>query len=240
MKKALFLIAFCFVSLSCLAHEEPAPRVLATNGYGEIKVKPDLAVLNLQVNSTHKSGKNAKQDVDNRVNDFIDQLKKMNLAEEDMIASSLRIHPKYEHRSPGGRQFVGYEASRNLAVTVRQLERLTHLLDAALESNIEGVDNIRYDSSEEEKHQLAAHQMAIENSKLKARELARAYAVKLGSVLNITYIDNKVVYNPARGDSGLGEMRMAAFAPPSRPGTYLPDKITYVDTIQVTFELLTE
>ena len=184
-ENGFFLIAFCFASLSCLGHEEPAQRILATSGYGEIKVKPDLAVINLQASATNKSGKIAKQEVDDRINDFIGKLKKMNFAEEDIIASNLRIQPKYEHRSMGGRQFVGYEASRKLAVTVRQLERLTHLLDLALESHIEGVDNIRYDSSEAEKYQLAAHRMAIENSKTKARELAKAYAVKLGAVINI-------------------------------------------------------
>lgn len=231
----LLLLPLLFVVFACQAHENPQRRIISTNGHGEVKVKPDMAIINLSVRATHKSGKAAKQDVDDRVNNFLDALKALGIKKEDIVASNLRVYPRYEHQSRH-RIFKGYEATRNMSVSLHKMEMLTDVMDKALEQRLEGIDQIRYDSSKADKHRDTAHRLAIENSKVKANALAEAYGAELGPVLTINYHNNTPIY-------GGEKIEMMADAAPmmlreSRPGTYIADKLVFSDNIQVTFDLI--
>ena len=232
----LLFLPLLSLAVACQAHDNPQRRIISTNGHGEVKVKPDMAILNLSVRATHKSGKAAKQDVDNRVNNFLDVLDDIGIKREDVIASNLRVHPRYEHYS-GNRQFKGYEASRNMSVTLHDMEKLTGIMDKALEQRLEGIDQIRYDHSDADQYRNQAHKLAIDNSKTKAAALAEAYEAELGPIVTITYHNNTPIYGGMKS-----EMADAAASPmmarQSRPGTYIADELVFRDNIQVTFDLI--
>lgn len=232
----LLILPLLFLTLACQAHDDPNRRLISTNGYGEVKVKPDIAIVNLSVRAIHKSGKAAKQDVDDRVNNFLDALKSMKIKQEDIIASSIRLNPRYEHHS-GTRRFAGYEAIRTLSVTLHDMVQLTGVMDQALEQRLEGIDNIRYDNSQMESHIQSAHLLAISDSKTKAAALAKAYGAELGPIIRIDYHRNTPVYRGMAKDTFMEQAQMMRAAP-SRPGAYLPDQITYSDNIQVQFDLI--
>jgi len=233
--RTLLLLPLIIFALSCQAHDDSQRRKISINGYGEVKVKPDIAVVNLSVRATHKSGKAAKQDVDDRINNFLDVLKKIGIKEKDVIASTLRVNPRYEHNS-GIRRFTGYEASRTMHITLHDLAMLTNVMDKALEQRLEGIDNIRYDNSKADQHRMTAHKLAIENSKTKADALAQAYDAELGSIITINYHNNTPIYGGVKTEMMMDTSPMIARQ--SRPGTYIADELTYRDNIQVTFDLI--
>ena len=231
---SLFFIANLSV-LPALAHDDLQRRAISTNGFGEVKVKPNMAVINLCVRAHHQSGKAAKQDVDDRVNNFLAVLKKIGIREKDIVASSLRVSPRYEHYS-GSRQFKGYEATRTLTVTLYELSDLTDVMDKALENRLEGIDQISYDHSEADKYQAQAHQLAIENSKTKARALAAAYDTALGPVITINYHHRNPVYGGMKAE--MSDSVAAVAMSRSQPGTYIADELVFSDSIQVSFDLI--
>tara|TARA_R110000822_G_scaffold226254_9_gene358923 strand:+ start:7120 stop:7836 length:717 start_codon:yes stop_codon:yes gene_type:complete len=232
----LFILPLLLLTLACQAHDDPNRRLISTNGFGEIKVKPDIAIVNLSVRATHTSGKAAKKDVDDRVNNFLDALKNMKVKQEDIIASTIRLNPRYEHLS-GTRRFTGYEATRTLSVTLHDMTKLTGVMDQSLEQRLEGIDNIRYDNSKMDEHIHSAHLLAISDSKVKAAALAKAYGAELGPIVRIDYHRNTPIYQGMAKEASMADAQMMRAAP-SRPGTYLPDQITYSDNIQVQFDLI--
>ncbi len=232
---SLLIAAMVALSFASHAHDSPERRMISTNGHGEVKVKPDMAKLHLSVRATHKSGAAAKQEVDNRVNHFLDALKTLNIEQKDVIASNLQVNARYEHTS-GQRHFKGYEARRNLVVTVHKLSMLTDIMDLALAQKLEGIDQIHYDSSAADRHRDEAHRLAIENSKKKAEALATAYGAELGPVITINYHNRTPIYGGVRAEAASDSMAMMKSAP--RPGTYIADEIVFSDDIQVTFDLI--
>ncbi|WP_461517492.1 SIMPL domain-containing protein [Porticoccus sp.] len=228
-----FLLTF---SLAALADDDTNRRLLSTNGHGEVKASADTAIIDLSVRATRKSGEEAKRDVDDRLNRFLDQLKEMKIDQKDVVASSLRVYPRYEH-TDGSRHFSGYEAVRTLSVTLHKLEQLTHVIDQALAQRLEGIDNLRYENSKADEHQLNAHQLAIADSKLKASALAKAYGAELGQIVRIDYHSNTPIYSPKTQDAGIESAQLLRSSA-SRPGTYLPDQLVYQDNIQVVFDLI--
>lgn len=223
---------------ACQAQTEPEgrERVINTSGYGEVKVTPDRVVIQLTARATHSDGKAAKQDVDDQVNRFLAELKKFAIPRGDITASQLRIQPRYEYRSDASR-FVGYEASRQVRVALAGLNQLTAIMDAGLNAGINNIDSIQYISSREEEHRREAHQLAIADSKAKARALARAYGAGLGPIVRIDYHNNQVFYAAASPDAVEAVETVAFKGRASQAGVYLPDEITFSDTIQVVFDL---
>ncbi|UTW45155.1 SIMPL domain-containing protein [bacterium SCSIO 12696] len=237
--KPLFFALLLTLPMVTLA-DQYDHRLIHTNGYGEVKVKPDIAKLSLSVEATRKVALDAKAEVDKRVNNLLAALKKAGIPQKDVIASSLRTNPQYEYsKLSSKRSFVGYSATRSLNVTVRKLNKLTDVMDLALKHDIQSIGHISYESSDPDKHINQARKNAIENSKLKAKSLAKAYGAEVGNIVSIQYHSQQANYALLEQGDYRHKARSALYASSaSSPGTYLPDQITFSDQIQVTFDLI--
>ena len=236
--KTLLITLTLLLPLAAAAASTYDHRIVSTNGFGEVEAKPDMATLNLNVSVTRSEALTAKQEVDKRVNKFLAALKRFKIADEDIVASTLRTNPRYEYDRQSSRQrFAGYDASRTLRITVRKLDQLTEIMDVALEQNIQGIQNIQYKSSKEDELRDRARRMAIADSKTRAAELARAYGAELGPILHINYHSQRPVFG-ARPELMTLRANAIAAAADQQSGVYLPDVIKFSDNIQVVFDLI--
>ena len=242
MKALLFI---CSLSLPLTGFADIYDhRLIHTNGYGEVKVKPDMAKLSLSANADRPKALDAKSEVDKRVNNFLAALEKQGVKKKDIVASSLRTNPRHEYnRATSKNKFVGYSATRQLTVTVRQLNRLTDIMDLALSHDIQTIGNIHYDSSNADQHRDRARRNAVENSKRKARALAKAYGAELGAIANIQYHNWQAPFGVAtqpENDMAMARSQATLAGAQKQNATYLPDQITFSDHIQVTFDLIVQ
>lgn len=231
----LLILPLALLTVACQA--EPSNlerRVISTHGYGEVKATPDQAVINFTARATSRTGKDAKQGVDDQVNALLQSMQQLEVSKEDIVASQLRIQPRYEYRSNAGRFFAGYEATRTVRVTLKSLDKLTQVMDAGLGAGIDTIDSVNYESSKDEQYRREAHQQAIADSKAKAGALAKAYGAELGPIVRIDYHNDIVLYGNVQSDSRVETAALRS----SKAGVYLPDKITFTDRIQVVFDLI--
>ncbi|MDM3870949.1 SIMPL domain-containing protein [Porticoccus sp. W117] len=238
MKK--LLIAFSLILPMLAVADQYDRRLIHTNGYGEVKVKPDMAKLVLSVSVQRKKALDAKSEADKRVNDLLAGLKKHGLKSKDVIASGVRTQPRFEYsKLSSKRTFIGYTATRDLTITIKNLDKLTDIMDLALSHNIENINQVRYESSQADKHINQARKNAIENSKQKAAALANAYGAELGNIVNIQYHSRQANFGLEQHMEGRHAARaMSLMADSVSSATYLPDEITFSDNIQVTFDLI--
>jgi hypothetical protein len=225
------LLTGLLLGTACDAQPRGGARTLTTSGHGQVEVKPDKAVVSMRVEATFKSGATAKAEVDKGVNRLLASLDKLGLEKDDVVASSLRIFPRFDYRE-GEQHFAGYTASRDVTVTLDELGKLNALLDTALDSGINRIGNIALEVSDEEKYRLQARQKAIADSKEKASALATAYGAELGPISSISYQAGQVHYP---GPREAAAMRVSA---DSGGGQYLHDDITFSDDVQVVFDLI--
>lgn len=229
------LLLATLASLSFAASAADSPRTLSTTGLGEVRVAADQAVVRTQAQTTHRSASDAKLEVDRRVNTLLDKLAALGIDKKDIVASTLRLQPNfdYQDRKP---VFTGYHATRDVTITLRKLDELNAVLDAAVDSGINQITQIALESSEADQYREAARQQAIDDSKAKAQTLANAYGAELGPIHSINYQSSQPMVR-AKAETAL--MRTASadgFAASS--GQYLHDEITFTDSIQVVFELI--
>lgn len=231
--RLLGLFTIVLFATACQAEPEDV-RHISTMGYGEVKVQPDQALIQVTAKAQHRTSVQAHEEVNKLVSNYLATLLKQGISKKDIVAASIHMQPRYEHRSSSGSQFVGYEASRNIQITLNELQKIGDILDLAVNSGIETINTIQYRSSEEDKIKLQAHKLAIADSQQKAARLAQAYDAKLGPIRSINYFGNSLELSPREmaADSGMAMMRVAA-----SPAVYLPDEITFSDQIQVVFDL---
>lgn len=234
-----FLASLAFVSLAFFSlnsgqsyADAIPPRTLSTSGMGEVRAKADRAEVMMQTSSTQKSASLAKQEVDRRINVFLEKLAAMKIPEKDIVASGLRISPEYEYNNQS-RLFSGYTAYRDISVTLNDLDKLDELLEMATDSEIAFIHNIALKATDEDKLKKQAFDNAIADSREKARVLAKAYDAELGAIYSINYQTPQPMFSPK---AEMATMRMAADSGGS--GQYLHDEITFTDQIQVVFELI--
>ena len=226
----LILASLCLAPPAAVADEQP--RTLSTQGQGEIKVAADQALVRMQVDTVHRSAGDAKVEVDRRVNALLAALAKLDIPRKDIVASNLRLQPNFDYQQSKP-VFTGYNASRDVVVTLRDLDRLNDLLDAAVGSGINQISQIALESSNADVHREEARAMAIADSKAKAELLARAYGAELGPIHTIHY-NGSTPLPTAKMEMAM--VRMAADS--GATGQYLHDQITFNDSISVVSELI--
>lgn len=229
---AVCAIAFMLSSLS--TQTQAIDRTIITSGTGEVSAEPNMAEINLQLEAINLDGNRAKSDVDKRVNRFLSAIKRLDLDDSSVIASTLQLNPNYEYRNQA-RVFIGYRASRNVTVTLEKLDLLNQLMDLALDSGIDQIGHVQFKVTDEDKYQRLAQQLAIADSKKKAARLATAYGATLGPVAQIQY-QGAATHLP-EAQFRMQSMSRSAMQDQA-PGKYLHDQLRFSDHINVIFELI--
>ncbi|MDO6708043.1 oxidative stress defense protein [Photobacterium sp. 1_MG-2023] len=229
MKKTLLAACFTSVALaSPLAMAEDSFPRLETIGVGEVTAQPDMATFSVAVEETRKTAQEAKQAADKAVTAFMDRLQKQGVKRADIESANIYLHPQYHHSKDNSPELMGYQATRQITVTVRDLEQLNTYLDNALGDGINRINNIELKVTDEAKYQEQARQAAIQDAQEKAKSLAKGFQTELDGIWNIRYYDSTP--RPVMG-------RMAMDAAVQTKATYQDAEITFQDRVEVVFRL---
>ncbi len=158
-------------------------------GVGEISVMPDVAKVIISVTTTKDNAQNAKAASDEAVTDLIARLEKMQIDRKYIESANLSLQPKYSYPKIGEPMFLGYQATRSITVTIKQLALLNDVLDGALKDGLNRIDNIQFHSSKEDEFKQKARLAAVEDAKSKAKSLAEGFGHEIAGVLQIRYTD---------------------------------------------------
>ena len=205
-----------------------APHIVTT-GSAEIRVPADMATLDFSISLLEKETLKARQAVDARVAAFVNALEAAGFKRQDLVAGNLQLSPEYVYTDNQKPKPNGYRATRQVSVRLYQLERVSQIIDVALKSGLESVQRIQYGVRDETRYLNQVRQQAIEDSKSKANELAKAYTMTLGKVYSIQY-NTTMPQRPMV----MGKMMMAEAAPAD---SYIADDIRFSDNVSVVFNL---
>ncbi|MBR7630962.1 MAG: SIMPL domain-containing protein [Aeromonas popoffii] len=234
MWRPLLTLSALVVSAPLFALEVPQAPHLVVSGYAEQKAEPDMLTLNVSVTALEKQGIKAKQQVDGKVAAFFGQLEGLGIKRSDVEAGNLVIFPEYQYPQNKKPELVGYRAQRQLAVKLYQLDKLSELMDTALKAGLESVSQIEYGLKSPQTIKEQARVGAVEDAKIKAESLAKAFGMKLGKVYSVEYRNNTPmpVYSRA-----LKEAVMAAPAADMMENSYQQQQISITDNVEAVFLL---
>ncbi len=222
------------LALPTNAAEMPEGPHIVISSTGSVDATPDIATIAIEVSASVKDATEAKKQVDTRVAQYFDFLRKNGIEKKDINAANLGTQPEYDYPKTGTTVLKGYRAVRQVQVTVRQLDKVNELLDGALKFGLNEIRDIKLGVANPNTYRAEARKKAIENAISQASSLAKGFKAKLGPVYSIQY-------NMTNNDQPMPVVRMyksAEASSPSNPAkTYEQETIHFDDRVDVVFEL---
>lgn len=182
-------IALC-TSVTVFAQQSPIqPRVTA-QGQGVVKVIPDEATVNISIQNTGNSAAEVKKANDKQTAEVNQFLKRFDLPQKDILTQRVNLSSYVEGKSKKRM----YQASQNIQIKLRDLNRLDELISGLTDAGITGIEGVQLNSSKIADLQSEARKLAILHAKKKAEDFAGAVNQRIGKALIIN--DNSNNYAP--------------------------------------------
>jgi hypothetical protein len=185
-------------------------KTISVTGTATISKTPDLLVVQFGVEMQNKTAKDALDANSLSMNQIIDAIKAVGIAEDDISTASFNIYPVYEgYEEPltkrWTQELVGYRVSNTVTVKTTQLDSAADIIDGAVEAGANRVDSVYFTLSPKLQMQIQDDLIgeAIQNAQKKAENALvplnhRIIGVKMVSLSDFG-MPPSPVYNMAYG-----------------------------------------
>lgn len=194
MKKKTLVaaLAAALMSMPVMASAQTTtltPRIVVV-GEGESTLTPDLALLSLSVMQEAPTAREAMTANNEAMAKVIAAMKEAGIADRDLQTAGLQIMPRYNYTNkPDGSQeaqLVAYQVVNTIAVRVRDLTKTGEIVDKSVSLGVNQGGSITFSNENPEPARTEARKKAVTSAMEKAKTLAEAAGVKLGSVIEIS------------------------------------------------------
>jgi len=158
-------------------------RWISVVATGEASVAPDLAIVSFAVSGSGKQLAPTRDGVNARSSSVLAKLRDLGLAEGDLNAPDVGIHPEYDYRK--GQKLTGYRVVRQMTAKVRDLDRLGDVLDGLVAAGANEVHGAQMSAADPSAAEHEALRAAITAARAKAAALAEAGGVTLGGLARV-------------------------------------------------------
>ena len=170
-----------------------------------------MARVTVGVVSTGSTSEAAREANAQAMSDTQAALMELGVAEEDMKTSDISLRPTYSYSSGYSEGTInGYRMSTSLVVTVRDLEQVGEVLDAAIGAGSNSLDSLDFLVSNQDELYNEALADAVELARQKAELLAQAAGKGVGEALTIEETSRAVATVRENPDTGGGNLMAAA------------------------------
>jgi uncharacterized protein YggE len=166
---------------------------LNLGAYGETRLAPDMATLNLGVNTDGATAQAAMQANAQQMNQVLATLKRGGIAAKDIQTSQLSVEAQYVYEQNLPPKLTGYRAANQVTVTVHDLARLGQAVDATVAAGANQVGGINFGLDDPTTAENAAREKAVKALAAKADLYAKATGYR---VLRLVSLSEGGAYSP--------------------------------------------
>jgi hypothetical protein len=168
--------------INAQAQSEPTPfpsreKTISVSGQASTFVEPDRLNINFGVEVQKPTAKEALDENSAKMNEVIDAIKAAGINEDEITTSQFSIYPVYEsyqEKETGiyKQRLTGYSVSNIINVKTQKLDLVSNIIDAAVDSGVNRVDNVWFSLSEKKQQQVSDDLLAeaIKNARSKAEK----------------------------------------------------------------------
>ena len=201
----MVVIALLMVLLACPAaanaHEESDTEpTLTVTGNGQLALAPDTAFVTLGMETAGKSLAEAQKMNYAVMQKVSERLKELQIDKERVQTSSFTVSPQYRpppkrpaDAPPAPPEIIGYVVSNNVTVEVRNLEKVSAVIEESLTAGANHFHGLHWALRDEQQAKLGALKQAAAKAREKAAALSEALKVKLVRLFSATE-ESRVVH----------------------------------------------
>lgn len=157
--------------------EKPS-RLITVVGHGEVSAEPDIATIQLEINTLSKELQEAQQQNTTLMNQVIQSLYQLGIPKENIQTVFYSVVPSYDYIN-GEQVFRGYEVTNAIAVTITDIQQVGNVIDTAVSNGANRVSNVQFSVENVELHKQEAIAKALQNAEMKARTVANTLHLQM-------------------------------------------------------------
>lgn len=230
---AAALLVFSVAGTNLAAAAEP--NTIAVSGMAEQEVAPDMAYIDVGINVRADDAETARTQEAQIASQIRRALLGLAITDNDLQNTSYYLYQEYKVDRNGVRTADKYVLDSSIKVTVKDLDKLSRVIDNVVEAGATNISNITYALSTQNIIQRQLLATAVENARDKAAVVANAGSRTLGNMLSadINSFDGGTIVaygaNKLRSTTNLAEDGVAT--------KLSPGKIKLNARVQVVFSL---
>ncbi len=238
MKKFISVLAAALLVFSVAGTNLAAaaePNTIAVSGMAEQEVAPDMAYIDVGINVRADDAETARTQEAQIASQIRRALLGLAITDNDLQNTSYYLYQEYKVDRNGVRTADKYVLDSSIKVTVKDLDKLSQVIDNVVEAGATNISNITYALSTQNIIQRQLLATAVENARDKAAVVANAGSRTLGNMLSadINSFDGGTIVaygaNKLRSTTNLAEDGVAT--------KLSPGKIKLNARVQVVFSL---
>ena len=216
------------------------PGNIEVEGVGVIKATPDTVTMHFAVSYEDPDLTAVKNNVEKVVTDFVKVLKGLGIKDKGIIANSISVHPVTEFDHKTRKQIkTGFRATRNIVVETDNLSLVDKISESAITNNVNVISTYTYSIKDPKALQKKANQLAIQNAKEQAKELADGFNVELASLDKIEFLPNDDFRPNPYVRTKLNNIDAVALNTPApAPATYTVNEIVISSRVSAVYNIL--
>jgi hypothetical protein len=225
MKKENLIVALLVVSIVLSAVSifgvfgkgivREKPETIDVSGSASAFVKPDVAYIDLGINVSKSTVKEAMYEANQKMTAIIQAVKALGVKDEDIQTSNFWVNQNYNY-SKQPYEIIGYSVSNTVTVKTAP-DKLNGIIVAAADKGSNNFGNVRFDLSNKDDVKNTLISKAIDSAKKKADLIAQSHGKKVKDFKTVSMDFAPASFNPYLGGASMG-MGAAEYAPSIQPG----------------------
>jgi uncharacterized protein len=193
-------------------------RTLMVSGRGQVRVRPDEAIVRLGVEAQSEDAATAQANANAAMEKTMASVKELGIDQADIQTAGLTLSPIHAPRRAGrdAEQVIGYRASNVIRVRTTDLGLVGKVIDVSLEGGANRLEGVHFGLAKQTEHQARALKEAAQDARTKAHALAEALDLRLGGVHKVH--EGALGFPMPRADFQVAEMAMPGAPTPVAPG----------------------
>lgn len=173
---------------------QPAPAAAMTgqativtlSADARVERAPDLAVMSAGVVTEAPTAAEAMRANATRMSEVISALRRAGVAERDIQTSGLSLQPSYDYQERRAPRLVGYKASNQVSVRLRELDRVGRVIDTLVTAGANQVSGPDFQLAEADAALDQARTAAVAKARARADLYARALGMRVKRVVSLS------------------------------------------------------
>jgi len=203
------LSLFLLVAMNRVSDTAVTTNTISFSGEGKVFAVPDIAAVSFSIVTEAPTSKVAQDQNSEKSKEVVDFLKNQNIDDKDIKTTSYNIYPQYSYPRPLLRQgsegqavplgiesitypeyypsnpkITGYQVNQSFEVKIRDLEKISTVLDGLVTAGANQVNNLGFKVDKEGELKEQARELAIKDAKEKADTLKKQLGIRLGKIVN--------------------------------------------------------
>jgi uncharacterized protein len=159
-------------------------------GEGRVTIQPDIARITLGVDAVQPTVKQASTEARQTMDAVVKAVKAQGVADKDIQTASFNIYVERTrpNDNPTGPEEVRYHVNNSVNVVVRDLDKVSNVLDGAIEAGANNVYGVNFSVENTAEVEAQAREAAVTDAQRRAQDLARLNGVSVGNVIAISEV----------------------------------------------------